>query len=59
MLEDEVDEDIQKDRKLKEKAATLVETVIRGNPRCYQTALLELTKRRNIIVNLGTDQGKH
>ena len=52
------DEENEKDRKLKEEAATLDEAVIRGNPRGYQTALFELTKRRNIIVNLGTGQGK-
>jgi ERCC4-related helicase len=36
----------------------LSDSKIRGNPREYQTALFEIAKRKNIIINLGTGCGK-
>ena len=34
------------------------EAIVKGHPRKYQVALFERAKERNIIVNLGTGQGK-
>ncbi len=42
----------------KEKLALLEDAVVKGSPRRYQVALVELAKKQNTIVNLGTGQGK-
>lgn len=54
----DTDDEMTQDKKEIEKAAALEEAVVRGNPRRYQTALVELAKKQNTIVNLGTGQGK-
>lgn len=36
----------------------LEDAEIQGNPRDYQTALFEVAKKRNTIINLGTGKGK-
>ena len=41
-----------------QRLAMLQEAVVKGNPRRYQVALVELAKKQNTIVNLGTGQGK-
>ena len=54
----DTDDEMIQDRKTKERAAALEEAIVRGNPRRYQTALVELAKKQNTIVHLGTGQGK-
>lgn len=54
----DTDDEMTQDKMAMEKAASLEEAVVRGNPRRYQTALVELAKKQNTIVNLGTGQGK-
>jgi len=54
----DTDDEAAEDFKTKQQAASLAEAVVRGSPRRYQTALVELAKRQNTIVNLGTGQGK-
>ncbi len=44
--------------KNKERLAMLEDAVVKGSPRRYQVALVELAKKQNTIVNLGTGQGK-
>lgn len=39
-------------------AQELEDTTVRGSPRDYQTALLEIAKTRNTIIHLGTGKGK-
>lgn len=60
--EEGVDSDDEMANYLKDKdktaASMLQEAIVRGDPRRYQTALVELAKKRNTIVNLGTGQGK-
>ena len=51
--DDEVAQELETKR-----LVSLKEAVVRGNPRRYQTALVELATRQNTIVNLGTRQVK-
>lgn len=49
------------DKKERSRSAALQDledTTVRGSPRDYQTALLEIAKTRNTIIHLGTGKGK-
>jgi ERCC4-like helicases len=54
----DTDDEMTQYQKDKTAAAILQEAVVRGDPRRYQTALVEMAKKRNTIVHLGTGQGK-
>jgi len=54
----DTDDELIQGQRAKERAASLEEAVVRGDPRRYQTALVEMAKKQNTIVNLGTGQGK-
>lgn len=44
--------------KEEEHRRALEDAEVQGNPRDYQTALFEVAKKRNTIINLGTGKGK-
>jgi hypothetical protein len=58
--DDGMDTDDERKETIKnnERLSMLEGAVVKGNPRRYQVALVELAKKQNTIVNLGTGQGK-